>query len=160
MGRPFAVILLLLLPACRAVEDILDEPVQTADTIESGSFDRLWNAAQTVLQHDFDIIQEDRRRGRILARGRPAESYLHRGKRRYYSDLTRLIVEVRIDQQGPTSVLSVRAAQEGDSLGPGRLRRYSPRDRYYGDRSPALMRASSVEQAVLRQIREEVRVKQ
>ncbi|NOZ22990.1 MAG: hypothetical protein GXP25_18080 [Planctomycetes bacterium] len=156
LRRFLPILALLLLPACREIDEIIEEPTPAADTIESGDFERLWTAAKIVLNRNFTIMGEDRPRGRILARGRPAESYMQNGKRHYYSDTSNVVVEVRIDREGAENLLSVRAAVERESMGPDGFRRFSPRDRYYGNAAPALMRAASVEQEILRQIREEL----
>lgn len=152
--RRALLIAILICPACREIEEIIDEPTPVADTIESGDFDRLWTAAKVAVNRSFIVIDEDRQRGRILARGRPAESYVHDGERRFYSDTSSLVVEVRIDRQGAANILSVRAAVERDAMGPDGFRQFSPRDR--GHAAPALMRTSDVEQEILRQVREEM----
>jgi len=154
--RIYAIAFLVLLPACRELDEIIEEDTPVVDTIESGDFDRLWSAAKLVLNRTFTVVGEDRPRGRILARGRPAASSVHRGKRRYYSDQSRVVVEVRIDREGAANILSVRAAVERESMGPDGFRHFSPRDRYYGDAGPALMRASDIEREILRRIRKEL----
>lgn len=149
----------LLVPGCEEIEEVFDDPVPDAETIESGSFDRLWEAARVVLRKDFEITSEDRRRGRILARGRPAESYVNRGEQRRYPDMTQIVAEVRIDRKGRAYVLSVQATQETEAFGPDRFPRYRQRDRGYGGMTPALMRAPFVEESLLRQITQEVQGK-
>jgi len=157
---PFLLVAALLLlsgaAGCGLVETISSDTSSEAISVTCDDYDRLWNATLNVVGRHYGIVEQDKQRGIIIARRKPADRLSYESRTRAYPDASNTVIRIRITGDGETYRLKVVAVQQPEFPSDSHMRPYA-NDRSTHVREPHYMgRYDEAEQFILREVRAEL----